>query len=409
MSRYDEGVRKFLDRGYAEKVPDNELHVNDGIVWYLPHHPVVSEVKGGKLRIVMDCSAKLGDVSLNNQCLRGPDFVNNLIHVILRFRQYRYAIMGDIESMYMQVKIPIRDRNALRFIWYDSSGRLVHYRMTSHVFGGVWSGSSSTYPLRRTCQDNDVSDLVSDVITRSFYVDDLLRSTASLSEAREVIVDTRRVLSMGGFNLTKFVVNDSALLADIAVPDRAEQVVEITSEVVSKALGTCWDVTPDSFYYVNRPLVDVVSNVTQRSILKQVSSMYDPLGLITPIVLKRRMIFQAVVRLKLQWDEPVPGPLADKWLSWLASLSDLGSLRFSRCLVPESYVDGVAELIHFSDASQAGYRACSYLRIVTHSGSIHVALIISKGRLAPLRTVTIPWLELCAAVLAVRLDVLLRS
>ena len=408
MSRYDEGVRKFLDRGYAEKVPDNELHANDGTVWYLPHHPVVSEAKGGKLRIVMDCSAKLGDVSLNNQCLRGPDFVNKLIHVILRFRQYRYAIMGDIESMYMQVKIPIRDRNALRFIWYDSSGRFVHYRMTSHVFGGVWSGSSSTYALRRTCQDNDVSDLVSDVITRSFYVDDLLRSSASLSEAREVIVDTRRVLNMGGFNLTKFVVNDSALLADIAVPDRSEQVVEITSEVVSKALGTCWDVTADSFYYVNRPLVDVVSNVTQRSILKQVSSMYDPLGLITPIVLKGRMIFQAVVRLKLQWDEPVPGPLADKWLSWLASLSDLSSLRFSRCLVPECYVDGVAELIHFSDASQAGYGACSYLRIVTHSGSIHVALIMSKGRLAPLKTVTIPRLELCAAVLAVRLDVLLR-
>ena len=212
----------------------------------------------------MVCSAKLCDVSLNNQCLRGPDFVNNSIHVISRFRQYRYAIMGEIETMYMQVKIPVRDRNALRFIWYECSGRLVHYIMTSYVFGGVWSGSCSTYALRRTCQDNDVSDLVSDVITRSFYIDDLLRSSASLSEAREVIVDTRRVLSMVGFNLTKFVVNDSALLADIAVPDRAEQVVEITFEVVSKALGTCWDVTADSFYYLNSPLVDLF--LTLRSV-----------------------------------------------------------------------------------------------------------------------------------------------
>ena len=351
MSRYDEGVRKFLDRGYAEKVPDSELYVNDGTVWCLPHHPAVSEAKGGELRIVMDCSAKLRDVSVNDQCLRGPDFVNKLFQVILRFRQYSYAIMGDKESMNMQVKIPDRDRNALRLIWYDISDSLVHYRMTSQVFGGVWSGSSSTYALTTTCQDNDVSDLISDVITRSFYVDDLLRSSASLSEAREVIVDTQQVLSMGGFNLTNFVVNDSALLADIAVLDRAEQVVEITSEVVSKALSTCWDVTTDRFYYVNRPLVDIVSNVTQRSVLKQVSSMYDPLGLITPIVLKGRMSFQAVVRLKLQWDEPVPGPLSDKWLSWLASLSELSSLRFSRCLVPESFVDGVAELIHFSDAS----------------------------------------------------------
>ena len=122
----------------------------------------------------------------------------------------------------------------------------------------------------------------------------MLRSSANLSEARSFICDTRRVLSMVGFNLTKFVVNDSALQAEIAVPDRAEQVAEITSEAVSKALGTCWD-------------------------------------------------------------EPGLGSLADKWLSWLASLSDLSSLRLSRCLVPESFVDGEAELIRISDASQAGY------------------------------------------------------
>ena len=88
MSRYDEGVQKFLARGYAEKVPDSELYVNDGIVWCLPQHPAVSEAKGGELRIVMDCSAKLRDVSVNDQCLRGPDFVNKLFHVILRFKQY---------------------------------------------------------------------------------------------------------------------------------------------------------------------------------------------------------------------------------------------------------------------------------------------------------------------------------
>ena len=87
MSRYDEGVRKFLDRGYAEKVPDSELYVNDGTVWCLPHHPAVSEAKGGELRIVMDCSAKLGDVSVNDQCLRGPLFREQIVSCDSRKRQ----------------------------------------------------------------------------------------------------------------------------------------------------------------------------------------------------------------------------------------------------------------------------------------------------------------------------------
>ena len=112
--KYGEGINKFLDKGYAERVPENELDLDDGTVWYLPHHPVISEAKGGKLRVVIDCSAKLRRISLNNQCLRGPDLTNKLLDVLVRFRQHEYAIMADVESMYMQVRIPLKDRNAFK-------------------------------------------------------------------------------------------------------------------------------------------------------------------------------------------------------------------------------------------------------------------------------------------------------
>ena len=407
MATYDENVNKFLDRGFAEKVPDDQLRLDDGSVWYLPHHGVTNEAKGGKLRVVMDCASKLNGISLNNQCLQGPDLTNKLIDVLLRFRQFQYAVTADVECMYMQVKIPEKDRNALRFFWYDAKGNLTQYRMTSHLFGGIWCSSSSTYALRKTCQEVAVSESVRDAISRSFYVDDLLRSMTTAIEAKEIIHGTRDVLKSGGFNLTKFVVNDKSLMKEIDPQDRAVEVKEITPEIISKALGIRWDVNSDCFYYVNRPVADS-THVTRRIILSQVSSMYDPMGLITPIVIRGRMIFQEVTRLRILWDDVVPSTLANKCFLWLASLDTLSSMTFCRCLIPDSFVDGVAELVHFCDASLSGYGACSYVRIVNKSADVRVILIMSKGRVAPLKQISIPRLELCAAVLAVRLDVLLR-
>ena len=405
--KYCEGIQKFLDKDYAERVPDGEINNKDGRVWYVPHHHVISEAKGGKLRVVMDCSAKYDGVSLNSVCFGGPNLINNLLYVLLRFRQYQHAIMADIEGMYMQVKVRTDDRNCLRFLWYDDDGKITHYRMSSHLFGGVWSGTASTYAQRRICDDNQVSDLVRDVIYRSFYVDDLLRSAMCGVEAREVINSVQDALKFGGFNLTKFTVSDPSLAAEVNIEHRAE-VKEMTSGMPSKALGVCWSVAEDRFFYVHRYVLHDAA-VTKRSILRQISSLYDPMGLIAPVIMKGRMLFQEVTRLGLHWDDPVPEDIASKWRAWLDSMKDLRSVKFDRCLLPSSFEDGATELLHFCDASQRGYGACSYLRTINKNAEVRVILIMSRGRVAPLRQISIPRLELCAAVQAVRLDALLRK
>ena len=138
LEQYSGQLKKMEMDGYAEKVPVEETYVQDNKVWYLLHHAVVSAAKPGKVRVVFDCAAKHGEVCLNNQCLQGPDLNNKLIHVLLRFRQYKYAITSDIEAKYHRVKIPMKDRNALRFLWQEEDGSKMEYRMTSHLFGGVW-------------------------------------------------------------------------------------------------------------------------------------------------------------------------------------------------------------------------------------------------------------------------------
>ena len=137
---------------------------------------------------------------------------------------HRHAVTADIEAMYHQVKIPTKDRNALRFLWQEEYGSQVEYRMTSHIFGGVWCASSSTYALRKIVQDTSTDELVTYTMCRSFYVDDMLRSVRTRYEAADVILGTKQALTYGGFNLTKYVVNDTQLLESIDVKDRAKEV-----------------------------------------------------------------------------------------------------------------------------------------------------------------------------------------
>ena len=125
-------------------------------------------------------------MSLNNQCLQGPDLTNKLISVLLRFRQYKFAVMGDIEAMYLQVRIPWYDRNALHFLWLEKDN-IVEYRMMSHLFGGVWCSSSSTFALRQTVFDLPDHDLIKDTVLRAFYVHNLLRSVQSAEEITRVV------------------------------------------------------------------------------------------------------------------------------------------------------------------------------------------------------------------------------
>ena len=405
--KYEQNIQVLLDKGYAEPVTPHEIDLNDGNVWYLPHHPVLSDKKPGKIRTVFDCAAQYKGVSLNNQCLQGPDINNKLIDVLLRFRQYEYAVMADVECMYMQVKIPPSDRNVLRFLW-DVNGVTQHYRMTSHLFGGVWCAASSTYALRRSTVDFPCSPAVRHAICECMYVDDLLKSCESPEEAVSLSLECAAVLKCAGFNLTKFVSNCSGVIESLPESHIAECAKSISSHVEGTALGIKWDVLRDVFSYVySKDTSHAVIN--KRDMLSQLSSLYDPLGLISPIVLKGKIIFQEASRLKLDWDAEIPSRLKKNWEEWLRSLKELPLLLFSRRVCPNTLVDPVAELHLFSDGSQVGYAAVAYIRFVDRNGNVHVELLTSKSRLAPIKQLTIPRLELCAAVLAVNLNVKIRQ
>ena len=180
--------KMLIKDGFTEKVPDCDLRQTDGRLWYIPHHGVYHHKKPEKLRVVFDCSAQFHGASLNNELFQGPNLTNNLVIVLVRFRQDQVAVMGDIRSMFHQVRVPEADRDLLRFLCWpsgDFNQELQEYRMTVHLFGAVSSPSCVNFAVRKNAEDHKhefPTDVISTVL-KDVYVDDCLKSLPSSSEA----------------------------------------------------------------------------------------------------------------------------------------------------------------------------------------------------------------------------------
>ena len=394
--QYKEAIDDLIEKGHAKEVPNEVINRSDGNVWYLPHFCVINPNKP-KIRVVFDAAAKFGNYSLNDKVLQGPDLTNKLIGVLIRFRLRKFCIMADIKAMFYQVLVPEEQQDVLRFIWGGKE-----YCLTRHVFGGTWSPSAANYALHKTIADHgqDFSPITREAAMKGFYVDDLLLSVDSKEEAAQLCKELKALLALGGFNLTKWLSNDKEAIEEVPEDDRSEKQQHTFEEpLAERALGVTWDLTNDTFGY-NIKMKE--KPPTKRGVLSTLSSVYDPLGVAGPTILKARLIIQELFRLKVGWDERLPPEQLEMWERWLAELPYMGGFKVQRCVKPENGKIVSRELHHFSDASEAAYGVCTYVRQVDEEGVITVRLLMAKSRLAPLKQITIPRLELIAATLAVK-------
>ena len=288
-SQYKCFMDELIDKKYARKCDCAGL---EGRTWYVPHQGVLNPNKG-KIRVVFDCSSQYKGNSINQNLLSGPDLTNQLIGVLHKFRLEPVAFMADMQAMYNQVKVPESQRSCLRYLWRkesDINSEIVDHEMCVHLFGAVSSPSSSNYALKRTAVDNSSSFGVdaSETVMKNFYVDDLLKSVKSEEYAVDLIKRVKEMCAAGGFNLTKFICNRKNVLMsidkrkDVKDTDLAKE--ELPTE---RALGVYWNVQEDALYFkVN--LKEKPRN--QRDMLSMLSSFYDPLGLVSPSILRGRLI-----------------------------------------------------------------------------------------------------------------------
>ena len=219
-------MQDIIRKGFAERVPHEQRPDDDGKSWYIPHHGVYHPQKPDKIRIVFDCSATFMGYSLNKYLLQGPDLTNSLVGVLCRFRKELIAFMCDLEAMFHQFKVKEEDRDYLRFYWWengDITKTPVQYRMTVHLFGAASSPACSNFGLKKTATHNECefgSD-AAEFIRKDFYVDDGLKSVATVSEATSLIENTKSICARGGMRLHKFISNSKEVIAKIAPDDRA--------------------------------------------------------------------------------------------------------------------------------------------------------------------------------------------
>ncbi|KAL4005475.1 hypothetical protein ACER0C_005188 [Sarotherodon galilaeus] len=393
---YSAFMKDLISKGYAAKVPDKDFERSDGKVWYIPHHGVYHPKKH-KMRVVFDCGAAYQGFTLNGQLLQGPNLTSTLIGVLTRFRQEPVAVMADVEAMFHQVKVPPEDTDLLRFLWWpneDLNQALVAYKMVVHLFGATSSPSCASYALRRCAEDNrDQFDSTAiETILQKFTVDDCLKSVGSEDEAVLLFHNLKAACQMGGFRLTKWISNSRVVLASIPDTEKAKEVkdLDLDQDVlpIERALGVQWCVQSDSFKF---RIAIQEKQPTRRNILSTASSIYDPLGILAPVVLPAKRILQECCRLKIGWDSVIPQHLAQQWNEWLNDLELLQGFEVTRSFKPAHFGGtSFAQLHHFCDASEEAYGTVTYLVQKSWNGQVHCSFVMGKARVAPLKHTTIP-------------------
>ncbi|XP_033363018.1 uncharacterized protein LOC117241148 [Bombus vosnesenskii] len=327
---------EYLALGHMTKVNDNHSDDNG---CYLPHHGVTkASSQTTKLRVVFDGSApSTTGTSLNDTLHTGP------------------KLQEDLFSPYLAIR-------CLKQLAEDEGHR---------------------FP--RAAQ----------VLQRDFYVDDALTGAETKDEALTLRTELTNLLQLAGLNIRKWASNDNDLLHGLSLEETNHQHFLGDSQTL-KTLGVFWNSFDDSILY-SVEVKPTPSRVTKRIISSEIAKIYDPLGLLAPVIVRAKMLLQRIWSSKIDWDESLPIELHTEWERYYAQLPLLNNVRFPRKAIIESAIEIV--LHGFCDASEKAYGPCVYLRTLNTNGRVWTQLLTAKSKVAPLKYQTIPRLELSGALL----------
>ena len=403
------GIMSELVQKYAQRA--DKSNDKPGKVWHAMHHAVRNKAKN-KWRVVFNLSARCKGRSLNEELIQGPDLTNLLVGVLVRFRKENVAVMADIEAMFHQVRVPKEQRSFLRFFWWENEDfdqDPVEFEMCVHLFGGVSSGGCANFALKKTADDFEAEygPEAANTVRKDFYVDDWLKSFESTVKALNLIKNVQGMCTAGGFNLTKFISNDREVLDAIPSEKRAPSIVDLdlsSSLPIERPLGVQWCVENDILSF----RITLNENpLTRRGILSTISSIFDPLGLASPFLLKGRKILQQITTENNNWDDDLTPKMRSDWLQWRDEVLELQNLEIQRCYKSPDFKAVSYSLHSFSDASDYGYGSATYLRQVDIAGNVCVSLVMGKSRVVPSDAPTIVRMELTALCLSAKVSAML--
>lgn len=395
---YVKFMKDYLECRHMEEVnpPPSDL----GKFFYIPHHGILRpDSKTTPLRVVFDGSAKDGrGQSLNDTLLSGPKLQKSIFDLLLRFRWHTVVFTGDIKQMYRQFLVPPEDADYQRILWRAAPDEPIRdYRLLTVTYGVSSAPYQALRSVAQLAEEPDCGSRAATVLRRDIYTDDIVTGADNPDEAAKIRSELLDILSSACLQLRKWTSNSKEFLRDIESGDLYSEnfhSFEDETDLSVKILGLLWVPSSDSFSFNTKSDVDV-GRCTKRSILSEIARIFDPLGLVAPVTFLAKYLIQLLWLSGVGWDDDAPETIADQWIKFKTQLPELASLSIPRRIV--ECPDGI-QLHGYCDASERGFCAVIYCRTIIH-GQVVVRLVCAKSKVAPLRKLSIPRLELLAAVL----------
>ena len=407
-NEFDSVMNEYFELGHAEIIPHSDLEKPPEQVFYLPMHTVRKDSSSTtKVRVVFDASAKSSTgMSLNDKLLVGHTVHPPLINVLLQFRFHRIALTTDVSKMYRAVRLVDSDKDLHRFVWRkEPSEPLVDYRMTRVTFGVSASSFAANMSIKQNAIDlANEYPLAAKAVNDSFYVDDGLTGADSIEQAMELQKQLQNMFLRGDFLLRKWNSSNPAVLQHLPAELKATQSSHPLPDPdeYTKTLGIEWNSVMDHFRLTIAELPSI-ENLTKRALVSDIAKTFDVLGWFSPTIITVKILLQRLWEEKVDWDDVVPLKVKEMWLRWRSELQLLSTKHIPRCYFPKDCQISSTEIHGFCDASEHAYAAVVYFRMMDTQGNVHVSLVISKTRVAPIKRLTIPRLELCGAQLLAHL------
>ena len=439
---YGEQIHDMVKRGVAVKLSEEEMEAWKGPKWYISHLVAPNPHSASTpMRIVWNSSQEFQGWSLNDLLHKGPDVLNPIRGVLLRYRSGQNAALGDVRKMYNSIWLKDEEVHLHRFLWRDDSQNEIEtFAIVRVNIGDKPAGCIAQVAMRETANLPQFSAMLKErrVLEEDCYVDDILTSDNDLDALRKTTSGVEKILMAGGFSLKPWVLSgqrgrseaQSDLQPDCPSTPRILILPNQMQEEDNKALGIGYEPESDKLRILAtinfsrkrgkmRTELDLTEEevrgstpnpLSRRMLLGQIASLYDPIGLVSPAKQKGVMLvresFQEARKdrpMKDTWDDPLSQRLQEAAVKLFEEYIRLGQIRFDRSLTPPG-AQGHPVGITFSDGSEASYGAVLYLRWETEPGGVVVKLVESKAKLTPLdQKGDGVKAELCGAVVATRL------
>ncbi|KAJ8941107.1 hypothetical protein NQ318_019112 [Aromia moschata] len=388
--QYIEIIRDYLRQGHMTK-----LHQTDcpSPVYYIPHHAIYKpDSSSTPIRIVFDASAKTdSSYSLNDLLYTGPKLQTDVVTMFLHFRLFSIAFIADLRQMYRQILVNKKFRCFQRILWRTHPNEpLATYELNTVSFGIKSSPFLALRTVRQLANDEQSSlGLAAEVVKHHMYMDDLITSSATVDQAIILYKELVELFHRGGFELVKWATNSEKLLEQIPQQYRSSSTVSFDIHFL-KVLGLQWQPKDDILSFS----LDITEKrCSKRNILSTVARCFDPLGFLSPVTLKAKLLIKQMWILKLDWDESPPDDIVQWWNEFQTSLPLLTNFSIPRHV--GAFDNCIASLIGFADACKTSYGAVVYVRIKSPTG-VSTSLLYAKTKVSPLKVLSIPRLELLA-------------